>query len=74
MELLYIGVLLGRTDGWRLLVISLRRRENVLLISRAVEITPHLGCTCSYECVETRSSHIHLGIVGEPYTNGLDEH
>jgi hypothetical protein len=34
MELLYIWVQLGRTDGWRILFLSLMERENVLLISR----------------------------------------
>jgi hypothetical protein len=68
----YIGVLLGRTGGWRPLVISLKKRENVLLISRTVEITLWAGGTCTYEDVEIRSNHIRLRIVDEFHTDELD--
>jgi hypothetical protein len=54
------------------LILSLREGENMLLISRAVEITPQAGGTCSDERVETRSKHIRLRIVGEIHINGLD--
>jgi hypothetical protein len=55
------------------LVLSLRERENVLLISQVVEITPQTGGTCSYEGTKSGSSHIHSRIVGVLCANGLDE-
>jgi hypothetical protein len=74
MKLLYIWFLLGRTNGWRPLVLYLRKRENVLLISGTIEITSQAGDTCSYRGAKTRSSHIYLRILGELHTNGLDKY
>ncbi|MCI71231.1 hypothetical protein A2U01_0092494, partial [Trifolium medium] len=40
VRVLYIGILIGRTGRFAPLFLSLRKREDVLYISRAVEITP----------------------------------
>jgi hypothetical protein len=54
------------------LFLSLGERENVLLISRAVETMPRARGTCSYEGVETESSLIPLRVAGEPNIIELD--